>query len=125
MEIISDRFLPYIFFDDKSLSYIPMQIFLVYTGLVSLITFIAYGADKAKAKANGTGKNKRRIPERVLLILAFSGGALGAAAGMLAFHHKTRKRKFGILVPVSVILWVLLLLYTVYLGIMGKHTDII
>lgn len=78
----------------------------IYCGIVSVITFIVYGIDKAKAKANGEGSHKRRVPERILLLLAFLGGAPGAAAGMLTFHHKTKKPKFGILVPIALILWV-------------------
>lgn len=109
----------------KDISYIPMQIFLLYTGIVSLLAFIIFGIDKSKAKANGEGGQKRRVPERTLLILAFAGGALGAAVGMLAFHHKTRKRRFCILVPVAVVLWVLFLAFTVYLGVTGENIYIL
>ncbi len=56
---------------------------------ISLINFILYGADKRRAR-----KNLWRIPERVLLLLSFFGGAVGGTAGMLVFRHKTKKFRF-------------------------------
>jgi uncharacterized membrane protein YsdA (DUF1294 family) len=53
------------------------------------ITFLAYGYDKLIA---GTGAT--RVPERVLLILAFAGGIVGAIAGMRLFQHKIGKERF-------------------------------
>jgi uncharacterized membrane protein YsdA (DUF1294 family) len=53
------------------------------------ITFLSYGYDKLIA---GTGTT--RVPERVLLTLAFAGGTVGALAGMRLFHHKTSKESF-------------------------------
>jgi uncharacterized membrane protein YsdA (DUF1294 family) len=35
-----------------------------------------------------------RVPERVLLLLAFVGGSVGAWLGMKVFHHKTIKGAF-------------------------------
>lgn len=54
-------------------------------GAVSLAALIAYGADKRKAK-----RGKWRIPEKVLLLLSFFGGAVGGLLGMVLFRHKTR-----------------------------------
>ena len=71
---------------------------LIYLAALSLITFIVYGIDKFKAKAN-----LWRIPEKVLILLAFLGGATGALAGMAVFRHKTKKLKFRILVPLALI----------------------
>ncbi|MBR6399201.1 MAG: DUF1294 domain-containing protein, partial [Lachnospiraceae bacterium] len=48
-----------------------------------------------------------RVPERVLLALAVFGGSPGALMGMLVFHHKTRKSKFMVLVPLFLILHLL------------------
>ena len=56
---------------------------------ITLITFLAYGYDKAIA-----GSRQVRVPEGVLLALALAGGTLGALAGMQIFHHKTRKSSF-------------------------------
>ena len=72
---------------------------------VSLVTFIAYGVDKVKAK-----RGSERISERRLLALALVGGATGALLGMLLFRHKTRHLKFIILVPLLLALQVVALL---------------
>jgi len=56
---------------------------------VTVITFLTYGYDKLIA---GTGTT--RVPEKVLLTLAFVGGTLGAITGMRLFHHKTSKESF-------------------------------
>lgn len=50
------------------------------------MVFTLYGVDKWKAK-----RQKWRISEMTLLGMAFVFGAAGAFAGMLLFHHKTRK----------------------------------
>lgn len=56
-----------------------------YLVLLSLITFIAYGADKKKAE-----KGKYRTKEKTLLLLSFLGGAFGGYPAMLIFRHKTK-----------------------------------
>ena len=79
--------------------------------LINLISFAAYGIDKRRAR-----KDKWRIPESTLLMLAFIGGALGALAGMLVFHHKTRHWKFRMLVPLFLVLQVVLAVWLAYRG---------
>lgn len=56
---------------------------------VTCTTLLTYGYDKLIA---GTGAT--RVPEKVLLTLAFAGGTIGAIAGMRLFHHKTSKESF-------------------------------
>ena len=75
------------------------KFFYGYLLAVNIVTFCAYGIDKYKAK-----NKKWRIPEKVLIGLAVTGGSAGALAGMSAFHHKTRKNKFRIGVPVIIVL---------------------
>lgn len=58
---------------------------LLYLAAVNVVAFAAYGADKRRAK-----KERRRVPEKTLFLLAAIGGSLGAWAGMYAFRHKTR-----------------------------------
>lgn len=58
---------------------------LIFYGAMSLIALITYGADKLKARAGAW-----RIPEKVLLLLSFFGGAVGGILGMVLFRHKTR-----------------------------------
>ena len=62
---------------------------LIYYIIINTLTFIVWGLDKFRAKAN-----LWRISERTLLTLALLGGAFGALAGMLIFRHKTRKPLF-------------------------------
>lgn len=62
---------------------------LIYYTILSMLTFLAWGIDKSRARMR-----QWRIPERRLLALAWLGGAFGALLGMLFFHHKTRKPHF-------------------------------
>lgn len=71
--------------------------YLILNGIV----FLIYGVDKYKAV-----HNKWRIPETTLLVIAVIG-VIGAFAGMHVFHHKTRKPKFYVGVPVIFFLEVL------------------
>ncbi len=71
----------------------------LYLILISIITFIVFGADKQRAR-----KKEWRIPEKVLFFLAIIGGSVGAILGMLIFHHKTRKWYFKIGMPVILII---------------------
>ena len=64
---------------------IVMIIYGAYLLLLSIVTFIAYGADKRKAK-NG----KYRTKEKTLLCLSFFGGVFGGYPAMLIFRHKTK-----------------------------------
>ena len=62
---------------------------------VNILAFVLFGADKQKAR-----RNAWRIPEKTLILSAVIGGSVGAILGMRFFHHKTRKAKFAIGVPV-------------------------
>ncbi|HOV50815.1 MAG TPA: DUF1294 domain-containing protein [Candidatus Cryosericum sp.] len=70
--------------------------------VMTAVTFLTYGYDKLVA---GTGAT--RIPEKVLLALAFAGGTAGALLGMRLFHHKTSKQsfleRFGLVVAVQAV----------------------
>lgn len=76
---------------------------------MNLVTFILYGADKAKAK-----KGKWRIPEKTLLLFAACFGGLGAFLGMKVFRHKTKHTSFRILVPVCMIIQFILIAVGAY-----------
>ena len=54
-------------------------------------------------------KGKYRIPESRLLLIAILGGSIGAWLGMLIFHHKTKKKKFSVTVPILATLLVFIL----------------
>lgn len=75
-----------------------MDLLLVYVSALSVLSFLLFAVDKAKAKLN-----RRRIPERVLLLIAGLGGSFGAFAAMQLLRHKTNCRRhpqFAIGIPV-------------------------
>lgn len=67
----------------------------LYLLIVNAAGLLIMLADKEKAK-----KHLWRIPESTLLTVAALGGSIGCYAGMRVFHHKTRKPKFYIGIPV-------------------------
>lgn len=81
------------------------KIFLIIFLIVNLVVFAMYGIDKWKAI-----HHKWRIPEATLICAAFFG-VVGALLGMIVFHHKIRKPKFYISVPLIMILEVAIVIY--------------
>lgn len=80
------------------------MILLIYILAVNGVTFLTYGLDKWKAK-----KEKNRIPEKTLFLLAGIGGSVGALLGMQLFQHKTRHLSFVIGIPLILIGQILLI----------------
>ena len=79
-----------------------------YLGLVlvmSLVCYAAYGLDKWRAVNDG-----RRVPERMLHLLAFLGGWPGALLGQRQFHHKTKKVSF------LVVFWLVVISHVAIVG---------
>ncbi|MGN0436555.1 MAG: DUF1294 domain-containing protein [Wujia sp.] len=76
--------------------------------MMNIISFISYGTDKKRAV-----NNQWRIPESRLLCLAFAFGGLGAWMGMLHFRHKTKHKKFVILVPIALVVQVAVIGYAI------------
>ena len=74
-----------------------------YLLLINALALLFMCLDKQFAKLH-----KRRIPEAVLLGTALSGGSVGL--GMALFHHKTRKPKFYLTVPLLLAAQLFLLL---------------
>lgn len=72
----------------------PLCLLGVYLLIMNLWLFFAMGADKFRAK-----RQKRRIPEARLFLLAILGGSLGGIAGMYLFRHKTRHKSFVVGFP--------------------------
>ena len=73
---------------------------------INIITFLAFGQDKWKAK-----NHRWRVSEAALMMAAVFG-VFGAYGGMHLFHHKTQKPKFYIGVPVIFV--VELMLFVVF-----------
>lgn len=73
-------------------------ILIVILAVWNIAVFALYGIDKLKAK-----RNKHRISEKTLILVAALMGALGALIGMSTFRHKTEHAKFTLGVPLLLI----------------------
>ncbi|HOK63676.1 MAG TPA: DUF1294 domain-containing protein [Soehngenia sp.] len=78
---------------------------LIYIAIINVYSFYLFGKDKKLSK-----DHKWRISENKLLFVCFIGGSIGGLLGMKNFSHKTKKRKFTILIP----LFLILQLYLIY-----------
>ena len=76
-----------------------LKYFLMVFAVWNLVVFVIYGMDKRRAK-----KDKWRISEKTLILLALFFGGTGALIGMGVFHHKTLQKKFQIGVPLLALL---------------------
>lgn len=82
-----------------------MKPLLIYLLLINAVGLVLMLTDKYKAK-----NNLWRIPERVLLWVAFFGGSLGSLLGMYIARHKTKHLAFKLLIPVFLLIHSVLLL---------------
>lgn len=80
-------------------------ILILYLIIINIISMSMFYIDKQRAV-----KHQWRISESALLLSAFIGGSLGAAAGMKLFRHKTKHPKFYILIPVFLIIHILIII---------------
>lgn len=76
---------------------------LIYLLIINALSFLLMLIDKQKAK-----KDRWRIPEKTLIIVALLGGSLGAIAGMKLFRHKTKHPKFSVGLPLILAVQVVL-----------------
>ncbi|MBO5646385.1 MAG: DUF1294 domain-containing protein [Clostridia bacterium] len=77
--------------------------------LLNLVTYIVYASDKRRAR-----KNRRRVPEKTLLLLAACGGSVGALIAMYTLRHKTLHKKFTFGVPAILIAQIALVIFIFY-----------
>lgn len=75
-----------------------MKIILAYFLVMNIIAIIATVRDKSAAR-NG----EDRVSENSLLVLAAAGGGIGMYLAMRIIHHKTRKNKFMVGIPVIIL----------------------
>lgn len=73
------------------MTYLILILFLT----MNIIGFSLMNVDKKRAIKHGW-----RIKEKTLWLTAICGGAIGAAAGMYLFHHKTKHPAFKIGFPI-------------------------
>ena len=86
-----------------------LLIYGVYLAVMTIVTFFAYGIDKLKAKANAW-----RVPEKVLLLMSFLGGAVGGVLGMKVFRHKTKHWYFTAVNILGIIVHIVLLVLILF-----------
>ncbi len=85
-----------------------LPIYSVYLGVMSIITFCLYSADKKKA-----AKGEWRISEKALLGFSFLGGALGGYTAMKVKRHKTKHWYFYALNILGILWQISLLIYLI------------
>ena len=83
---------------------LPSKILLLYTLVINIVLFGTMGYDKYCAK-----KEKWRIPEAYLFIMALLGGSIGGFIAMKVFHHKTKKIYFYIIFALALCFQIALL----------------
>ncbi|MEE0693331.1 MAG: DUF1294 domain-containing protein [Lachnospiraceae bacterium] len=76
---------------------------IIYIITINLIGFFIMGIDKRRAR-----KNKWRIQEKTLFLIALLFGSIGVLTGMYVFRHKTRHLSFKLGIPAILICQVLL-----------------
>ena len=82
----------------------PLSVIAIFI-ILNVLAYLIMHKDKHNAR-NG----RKRISEASLLTVAAVGGSIGILVSMYVLHHKTKKLKFKLGVPVILILQVLLIL---------------
>ncbi len=81
-----------------------IKIIIAYVVLINIIGFFSMYIDKQRAM-----KNKWRIPEKTLFLIALIGGSIGSNAGMRLFRHKTKHWYFVFGMPAILILQIVII----------------
>lgn len=79
---------------------------VIYLTIINALAFVLMLVDKYKAV-----KKRWRIPEAVLMGVAFLGGSLGAILGMYLVRHKTRHPLFAAGLPLLLMAQVLIVMF--------------
>lgn len=88
---------------------------ILYLVIINVITFVIFGVDKYKAI-----RQEWRIRESTLLGLALIGGSIGGWIAMYIFHHKTKKVKFFVGIPVILAIQIVVFSYLFCGGYIGR-----
>lgn len=79
------------------------NILIVYIIAINLAGFFVMGIDKRRAR-----RNRWRVPEKTLFLIALLFGSIGVIVGMYVFRHKTRHLSFTLGIPVILVLQLVL-----------------
>ena len=93
---------------DTGIKIFTIQNVIIYLLIINVIAFLAMWIDKRKAE-----KGKWRIPEKTLLLVSIFGGSIGTLIGMYVFHHKTKKARFFIGMPMILIFQIITVIYII------------
>ncbi len=77
-----------------------MKYFLLYLLIISVFSVIVTVTDKICAIYQ-----KWRVRERTLFILSALGGCVAMYLTMLLIRHKTKHKRFMIVLPIMILLW--------------------
>ncbi len=77
-----------------------------YYFLINIIMYIVMSVDKRNAI-----KNRRRVPEKNLYLLAILGGGTGGLFAMVLKHHKNRHLDFILVYTITAILHFIVILF--------------
>ncbi len=77
-----------------------MKYFLFYLLLISVVSAIVTVTDKICAIYK-----KRRVRERTLFMLSALGGCVAMYLTMLFIRHKTKHKRFMIILPIMILMW--------------------
>ena len=83
-----------------------MKIIIIYLIFINLLGIYVMWSDKQKAK-----KDKFRISEKTLFLVAILGGALGTTYGMHKFRHKTKHWYFKYGMPAILIVEIVIFVW--------------
>ena len=81
---------------------------------VNVMAFLICGFDKGQAV-----KKRFRVPGKVIIALALTGGALGVLLGLLAFHHKVKTGHFVIQIAAILLAQALGVYFAVYFKVVS------
>ena len=77
-----------------------------YLVVVNVLSLLLFGWDKLCAR-----KDRWRVPELRLMLLALIGGSIGALLAMKVFRHKTMHFKFKYGIPLILLLQIVSIIY--------------
>lgn len=75
------------------------KMFVAYFTVIQIIAIAVTASDKRRSV-----KRKRRISENSLLLVAALGGSISMYITMIFIRHKTKHKKFMLLLPLIIIL---------------------